>query len=322
MKKLIRNITLVLVTLLATQACKESDKSVDFVFDNVTRGATLRTMNLINGTIDIFNIESSGFEVELEYRDNEAGALFDSFDVYASFVDNTDDGVDNSKPEVFLFNVPGETFPINDEYGFPRGVLSIPASQTFAALGLSPDQLNGGDEVVYRLVLKLTDGREFTNNASGNVASGSFFSSPFAYRAALVCLFDEPDFFSGSYLMEQLTGSDPFFGEQAFGASQLVNIAANGINRSFSFVYFPGRFDSDYAFSLDLICGDILVSGSIQAGGLGCGGNIGQSTGSPVSKFDTNFVDDDVIEINVEDFNPDGECETGGYQVKLRFTKQ
>lgn len=322
MKKLIRNLTLVLVTLLATQACKESDKSIDSVFDNVTRGATLRTMNVINGTIDIFNIETSGFEVELEYRDNEAGALFDSFDVYASFVDNTDDGVDNSAPEVFLFNVPGETFPINEEYGFPRGVLSIPASQTFAALGLSPDQLNGGDEVVYRLVLKLNDGREFTNNASGNVASGSFFSSPFAYRAALVCLFDEPDFFSGTYLLEQLNGSDPFFGTQTFG-TQTVNIVADGINRDFSVVYYPGIFDSAYNINLDLICGDILVSGSIAAGGLSCGDvNIGQSTGSPVSKFDTNFIDDDVIEVNIEDFNPDGDCGTGGYQVTLRLTKQ
>ena len=321
MKKFILKYSFALAGLLLFISCEEGDKTIDEVFDDVTRGATLRTMNLINGTVNVFDLENSVFEVELEYRDNEQGALFDSYDVYAAFTDNTDDGVDNSKPEVFLRNVGREQMPINPEYGFPRGVLQIPATETLTALGLSGDQLNGGDVVNYRLVLKLTDGREFTNNASGNVTGGSFFSSPFAYNASVVCLFDEPDFFSGTYLLEQLNGSDPFFGVQTFG-TQTVNIAANGIQRTFSVVYFPGVFDSDYNITLDLICGDILVTGAIASGGLGCGGNIGQSTGSPVSQFDQNFVDDDVIEINVEDFNPDGECGTGGYQITLRFTKQ
>jgi hypothetical protein len=196
--------------------------------------------------------------------------------------------------------------------------LQLPASETLAALGLSEDQLNGGDVVNYRLVLKLTDGREFTNVASGTVTGGSFFSSPFEYNASVVCLFDEPDFFSGTYLIEQLNGTDPFYGEQTFG-TQTVNIAADGISRTFDFVFYPSSFQTAYSAKIDLICGDIFFTGT---GGLGCGSGIGQATGSPISNFDLNFEDDDVIEINVEDFNPDGGCGTGSYQMTLRFTKQ
>ena len=318
MKKNILTYSFALLGLLLLNSCKESDKVIDEVFDNVTRGATLRTMNLINGTVNVFDLANSTFEVELEYRDNEQGALFSSYDVYVSFIDNTDDGVDNSKPEVFLQNVPSSELPINPEYGFPRGVLQLPANESLAALGLSEDQLNGGDVFFYRLVLKLTDGREFTNNASGNVTGGSFFSSPFAYAAPVVCLFDEPDFFSGTYLLQQVQGAGGF---GVTFADQLVEIAADGINRTTTVIYFPG-FDIASAFRMQFICGEILVLDDSVA--LACAGGtaIGWTQGTPAATFDINFVDDDVIDVNIEDANPDGNCSAGSGQVVLRFTKQ
>ena len=317
MKNYIKHILFLLVTVGLLQSCEDGDKTTDFVFDNITRGATLRTMNLINGTVNVFDIENSVFEVELEYRDHEEGALLDSYDVYVSFRDNTDDGVDNSKPEVFLKTITRDQMPINTEFGFPRGVLQITAVESINAVGLSADQLNGGDQFVYRLVLKLTDGREFTNDASGQVTGGSFFSSPFAYNASVVCLFDEPDFFSGTYLLQQVQG------QAAFGisfADQIVEVAPDGINRSCQISYFPG-FDLASPFRMELVCGDIIVLPNEV--GLSCGGdNIGWTNGTPSATFDQNFVDDDVIDVNVEDFNPDGSCDVGSAQIVLRFTKQ
>ncbi len=72
MKSLFKKISLFALGLVLFQSCNDGDKTVDYVLDEVTRGATLRTMNLINGTINIFDLENSMFEVELEYRDNEA----------------------------------------------------------------------------------------------------------------------------------------------------------------------------------------------------------------------------------------------------------
>lgn len=307
-----------LIAVGLLQSCEESDKTVDYIFDNITRGATLRTMNVINGTVNIFDIDNSVFEVELEYRDHEEGALLDSYDVYTSFRDNTDDGVDNSKPEVFLKTITRDQMPINPEYGFPRGVLSITANESLAALGLSPDQLNGGDQVVYRLVLKLTDGREFTNDASGQVTGGSFYSSPFGYSASVVCLFDEPGFFSGDYLLQQVQGAGGF---GVTFADQVVNIAADGINRTTTVAYFPG-FDLPSPFRMEFICGEIIVLPNSV--GLACeaGATFGWTQGTPAATFDVEFIDDDVIEVNIEDSNPDGGCGIGPAQVVLRFTKQ
>lgn len=318
MKNIFRYISLLTISLVLFQSCEEGDTTIDNVLDNVTRGATLRTMNLINGTVNVFDIQNSVFEVELEYRDNEGGDLFESYDVYAAFTDNTDDGVDNSKPEVLLKNVPRSELPTNPEFGFPRGILQLPATETLAALGLSEDQLNGGDVVNYRLVLKLTDGREFTNVASGTVTGGSFFSSPFEYNASVVCLFDEPDFFSGTYLLQQVQGAGGF----GVGfADQIVEIAADGINRTTTVIYFPG-FDLESAFRMQLVCGQIIVLD--DSVGLACGGGtaIGWTQGTPAATFDLNFEDDDVVDVNIEDANPDGNCDAGSGQVVLRFTKQ
>lgn len=315
MKNYIKHILFLLISVGLFQSCDDGDKTVDYVFDNITRGATLRTMNIINGTVNIFDVDNSVFEVELEYRDHEEGALLDSYDVYTSFRDNTDDGVDNSKPEVFLKTVTRDQMPVNPEFGFPRGVLQITATESLAALGLSPDQLNGGDQVVYRLVLKLTDGREFTNDASGQVTGGSFYSSPFAYNASVVCLFDEPDFFSGTYLLQQVAGAGGF---GVTFADQLVEIAADGINRTTTVIYFPG-FDLASPFRMEFICGEIIVLPNEV--GLSCGGdNIGWTQGAVAATFDTEFIEDDVIDVNIEDANPDGSCGAGSGQVTLRFT--
>lgn len=130
------------------------------------------------------------------------------------------------------------------------------------------------------------------------------------------------DFFSGSYLMEQLSGKDPFFNSETFGDTQIVDIVRDGYRRSFDFRYYPGIFDSDYNFSMLLDCGKIRVNGTINSGGLGCGGaNVGFATGDPVSTYTEEF-DDDVILVNVSDYDPDGNCKTGPYPVELRFTKQ
>lgn len=317
MKNYIKHIMFLLIAVGLLQSCDDGDKTADFVFDNITRGATLRTMNVINGTVNVFDISNSVFAVELEYRDHEDGTLLDSYDVYASFRDNTDDGVENGKPEVFLKTITRDQLQVNPEFGFPRGVLEITATESLAALGLSEDQLNGGDQFIYRLVLKLTDGREFTNDASGQVTGGSFYSSPFQYNASVVCLFDEPDFFSGTYLLQQVSGA------AAFGISfgdQTVEVVADGINRTAQIVYFPG-FDLASPFRMEFVCGQIIVLPNEV--GLSCGGdNIGWTQGTPAATFDVNFVDDDVIDVNVEDFNPDGSCGVGSAQIVLRFTKQ
>lgn len=320
MKLVIKRISFFTFASLFLLGC-EGNKTVDGVFDTITRGAVFRTLSTEGADFNLLDTSSS-FAVTAEVEDHENGTLLERVEAYVRFADNFDDGIDNSAEEVPLATLPGSVFTTGPN-GFPTTTFQYTFGEALSALGLDVAQVNGGDTFFLRFELHLTDGRSFTNtNTGATVSGGSFFRSPFVYAQSVVCLFDEPDFFSGQYLMEQLSGSDPFFGSETFGDTQIVNIVADGTTRSFNFLYFPGVFDSDYNFFMNLVCGEIQVTGTINSGSLGCGSNIGFSTGTPVSTYDQSFTTDDVITVNVADFDPDGSCDTGSYPIELQFTRQ
>ncbi len=147
--------------------------------------------------------------------------------------------------------------------------------------------------------------------------------SPTPYTLSVLEVCPVPsDFFTGTYLMEQQSGSAPFGLGFVFG-TQTVEIESDGLFRNFNFSYAPAAFNSPYTMEFLLDCNQIFVTGNIQPGNgtLGCGtGSIGQSTAAIPGTYDVN-VGDDVITVNVKDFEPDGGCGTN-YEAVLRFTKQ
>lgn len=189
MNKIFKYITSLLIVLVFVTACEESDATVDFVTDNVERGAILRTQQLVSPSFDLLD-PNSVFAVLLEYRDNEDNSLLQSMAVYATYIDNTDDGEDNSKPEIPYEIVGGDSFVNGEPYNNPQYEYSAVLQEVLDAFGIDFDDTRPGDQVFFRLEANLVDGRTFTNNASGNVAGGSFFSSPFQYAANLACASD------------------------------------------------------------------------------------------------------------------------------------
>ena len=254
----------------------------------------------------------SFFSMTAEIDDYANGDLLDNVTIFVSYTDNSilvDDVVyDTAERELTVVSLGDFTIGPN---GLPVYTFIVTLQEVSSIL----DKESYGPEDFFRIrfEINLMDGRQFTSD-----------TEPYVYYVNLTIPFiEEPDFFSGQYLMEQLSGLDPFFASETFGDTQVVNIIADGYSRSFDFLYFPGIFDSDYNFTMTLACGEIYVLGTINAGGLGCGGsNIGFSTGDPISSYDETYTDDDVIVVNVSDFKPDGSCDTGDYPVVLRFTKQ
>jgi hypothetical protein len=301
----INKISSILIFLLIFIGCGE-DKSRNI------RGSEFRSLEIESAIFDVCDT-SSFYSMTVEVEDHKYGTLLDNVTVFISLIDYTFDGMTYTTPEQQLTIIDAIDFTEGPN-GLPVTTFMVTLDEVNSALGLTTGSYGLEDVFRIRFETNLTDGRSFSDD------NGSMY----VYFAGLSCTsFDEPDFFTGLYLMEQLSGLDPFFSAETFGDTQIVNITADGNIRSFDFLYYPGIFDSDYNFSMTLCCGDILVTGTINAGGLGCGGsNIGFSTGIPVSAYDQTFIDDDVITVNVTDFSPDGSCDTGGYQVELRFTKQ
>lgn len=322
MKKILLKISTVALALI-TLGCSSEDNVIDIVQANVSTDLPfLRITSQTGRSLNLFDTDSK-YTVNFEYQQVENTSAIDKMDrveFSINFIDNFDDGVDNSKSAVALGSMSKSDFSELGKFGMPIGSFDYTFGEALNALGLSVAQVNGGDQFQLNWELFLTDGSSINaSDVSGNISAvGGYYSAPYQARAAMVCLFEAPDFFVGQYQMEQLTGADPFFGSETFG-EQVVTLTATGATaRRMDFVYFPGIFDVNWSLSLNFVCDRISMSGT---GGLGCSdGNIRQATGNTVTFFDQNLVDDDEIILHITDFSSDGGC-GGAYQMQVKLTK-
>ena len=174
--------------ILVFSSCNTEDKLIDELDATVERGAVLRTKSVSGNTCNVLDT-SSTWSVLLEEQDAEGGALFQEIKLYGNFVDNTPDGGTTNVPEALIKTIPASSFSTDGSpFGLPRGTVSTTFQEVLDALGLVSGQYDGGDQIILRLELVLTDGRTYTNDAGGTVSGGSFFTSPFQYTNLLICL--------------------------------------------------------------------------------------------------------------------------------------
>ena len=169
-------------------ACESSNKTIDDVFADVTRGAVFRSTTPaadIAAQSFSFDDPSSTYSVSFEVEDNANGGLLQDVEVYTAFTDSSDDA--NSLSEVLVTTLPASAFSPNAD-GLPSITVTLTLGQIATALGLSENEYTGGDIITIRYKLNLTDGRSFSNNnLNSTVSGGSYFRSPFIYSVSLVC---------------------------------------------------------------------------------------------------------------------------------------
>lgn len=314
MKNIFKIFTIFGLSMLLVQSCSKDDKIIDDVFDDISNGAILRVIEFVSADLPI-GVAGAGFEVTLEEQDNQNGALFQQIDVFGDFAGGT---------KTFIKTVDASTFTTFADTGLPRGNVSVSLDELVAATGVDATTLNGGDVFNIHLDLVLTDGRVFNaDNTNGNVSAvGGFYSSPFFFPSSVIC--PVPDtFMVGAYaITKTTTGEDPFFpnyGQAFTTAAQNLTIVAAGVDRTYTYPYYPTSFAIANNMILSLVCGTIQVAGS---NGLSCNGAdpVGQVNGTSISSY--NLADDTVIDVDFNDFDPNGGCAgTSPYPVTLRFTK-
>lgn len=214
--------------LLLVSSCSEDDKITDEVVATTTRGAVIRTLVIDPNSFNVFD-PSSVWTITAEYQDVTDGELLSNVDVYVNFVDNTEFNGSTTATETLLTSVPASDFSPSVN-GLPEVTFSIGYGESLAALGIpnDPASVTGGDQINIRLVVNLTDGRSFTNvDATGNVSGGSFFSSPYTYRANIVCPPTVPT--AGTWSIEMQDS----FGDGWNGAS--LDITIDGDTTAYTF---------------------------------------------------------------------------------------
>ena len=173
MKKIIGLLSLALITF----ACEEPDNVINDVLDNFETGAVLRTI-ASGGEYNYNAPDASVFSMTIEEHDEEDGALMENVEVYVSLNGGTEALVKSVSPSEFSV---GPT-------GLPRTDLTVSLAEAVAALNLSRTDYTGGDAILIRLQLNLTDGRSYSDESVTGSMTGSYFRSPFSFSKVIKCI--------------------------------------------------------------------------------------------------------------------------------------
>ena len=174
--------TLGVALALVLGACESEEKVVDFVFDNTVNGAFLRITDFTGTSMNKGDTSSSA-SVTVEYA-GQPDELLQSIDFSISY-----SGVAGSKGPVALSTVTPDQMGTG-EFGNPNTSFSYTLADALSKLGMTVDQITGGDKFALNMTVNLTDGRSYgPGDANGNVgAVGGWYSSPYAFTSSVVCI--------------------------------------------------------------------------------------------------------------------------------------
>lgn len=158
-------------------SCSEAENTINTVMDDYVTGAVLRGWNP-TGEYNYFEPASSVFSVTIEEHDEQNGDLMQDVQIFVSL---------NGNGEVLLKTLVPSDFTTGPT-GLPRHDLTVSLGEAISAMGLSSSQYSGGDAVIIRLQLNLTDGRSYTAKDAASSLTGSYFKSPYQYTQVIKCI--------------------------------------------------------------------------------------------------------------------------------------
>ncbi|MDP2088242.1 MAG: hypothetical protein Q8J84_02460 [Flavobacteriaceae bacterium] len=262
--KNIKYIFSLLFVLAVFTACTDEDK-VAPLFSELPNGAYLTT-TIVSGTINFNDLANAKFEAKLVPTYNADKVSISQVDVYVGYKDNTPANGTTTVAEKLLKTIAGTQFTLGS-----TTTLVVTATEAMAALGITAAQMDGSDAVIVRLVLKLSDGQEFTNsNTSANVQSG-VYNSPFRWTVSLVCpsdLVSKFDIFQTNFTFR----GTPYGGSVSLTGGEFKRV--DGVTYSIlpgaDFGWWDWGYGStgDYAKGITLkeACGKLAYAGSDQYG--------------------------------------------------------
>lgn len=175
----------VIALLLITTSCR--DEELDRLqINKITKGAILRTLSKDIKPVDVNDLGKSNSTVTIEFDDFENQQTLKSVDYYVSYTDTKpdSDGKLLKKEEIKLGTVEAGSF--NTSEGKPQTTITFNAQEAFTKLGLTANDVDKGNVILYRLSLNTTDGRVFTSsNVRSSVANSSAFKTPFRYSTKI-----------------------------------------------------------------------------------------------------------------------------------------
>ena len=275
--KTYRKIFYSLLCLCVVASCKYDDTPLDEDTVASNEGAVLTTVSTVGGTINKLNPAESSLTNTVLFNDFNNNDTMESVDLYLLFADTTPvNGEVLSIDEMFIENIPASAFAVGDS-GFPEHTYSIEATEMLNILGLTADDIDGGDLFVLRYVLNLTDGRSFSAADTGTNVRTTSHNAPFRYSSIVVCFkIPEPgdwtleledvygDGWNGGFITISIDGVETDYSASGFGGTEIITVPP-GTTR-FLFTYTAGDWEGENLYTLTDPNGMVVLEDGIGDG--------------------------------------------------------
>ena len=258
MKKV--NIYLISLAMMAFSCSKEfsSDEYggyemlTDYMLKEYQVGAALRTITE-SGSYRFFDPGNSLWSATLEPHDHQSGGLTESVDWYVSNGGNNE--------------VLARTVSRSEMYDGPVGLPRMDISMSLVEAGGLVGGYQGGNTIIHRMVLKLTDGRTFSTESVSGSLTQSYFKSPFQYRKTITCFMDAGivaavpglytvnmtdswgDGWNGAAVVMTLDGVD-YSTSFASGSADTIVFEVPAGSATMGFKFVAGAWDSEVDFNI------------------------------------------------------------------------
>jgi hypothetical protein len=179
-----KNLIYIVLAGLVVVSCNKEPLPWE-VFEDMEKGAFARVLENDGASFFLtdFNNSSTTFTVEL--YDENRGNNIASFDWYVRHRNKV--AGTTSNPALLVAKSSSEFSP-NAKSGLPSATYTLKLTDAAAALGLTADDFNGGDDVIFDGIITMNDGRTFgPDNTGAAVAGGAGFDGFFRTVKSLLC---------------------------------------------------------------------------------------------------------------------------------------
>jgi hypothetical protein len=193
--KILNKIMVMFAILLVVSSCEDENRLPLVVLDTVEKGAYPRLIDQTDKLINLFNVSGSSYTYNIEFVDEEGGALVSQYVLDLVYDDNDPSNGDNSSGPTEYLVIPSSSFT-QGAHGFLQApTITITGSDAFAAAGVSADQVSAGDNFNFVGRVELTDGRTFSQANSSATVVGPAFQGHFNFTMPASC----PSDLTGTY---------------------------------------------------------------------------------------------------------------------------
>lgn len=163
-------------------ACEKDQAFVQY--DDLEHGAIPRKVEGVNGLYDFFDLDNSSIDFTVEFYDDAEGSTAEDYAWTVAYI-----GVDGTELDaVSIASFSKSDYSARAETGLPSLTVTFPFTQVRDALGLTNDDIEGGDVFRFRASLTTSKGQTFDlNNTGANLIGSSPFSAWFGFDQAVVC---------------------------------------------------------------------------------------------------------------------------------------